>query len=70
MTSLKGRCEAILRSNPESRLASELHLASIAARQEWEAKQVKKVATAGTIAVAVIGVAGIIASALLSTKKH
>jgi len=50
-------------------LASELHLASIAAQQEWEQKQVKKAATAGTIAIAVIGVAGILASALLSHKK-
>jgi hypothetical protein len=57
-----------LRTNPESRSASELHLASIAAQQEFDKKQVKKAATVGTIAIAAVGVVGILASALLSKR--
>jgi hypothetical protein len=49
-------------------LAAELHLASIEAQQQKERDDVKKIATIGTVAVAAVGVAGIIAGALLSKK--
>mmetsp|Transcript_32626 Transcript_32626/g.49165 ORF Transcript_32626/g.49165 Transcript_32626/m.49165 type:complete len:163 (+) Transcript_32626:34-522(+) len=61
----RSRCESILRTRPESRLASELHLACIASQEQKEKEDVKKMATIGTVAVAAVGVAGVIASALM-----
>eukprot|EP00540_Astrosyne_radiata_P019103 CAMPEP_0116847558 /NCGR_PEP_ID=MMETSP0418-20121206/14502_1 /TAXON_ID=1158023 /ORGANISM="Astrosyne radiata, Strain 13vi08-1A" /LENGTH=162 /DNA_ID=CAMNT_0004479019 /DNA_START=66 /DNA_END=554 /DNA_ORIENTATION=- len=61
------RCESILRSRPESRLAKELHLASMAGEEEEQKKQVQKM-TMGTVAVAALGVAGVVAGALLSKR--
>jgi len=61
----RSRCESILRTNPESRLALELHLASIASEEQKGKEQVEKMATIGAVAVAAIGVAGMVASALL-----
>lgn len=61
---LQARCEAILRTRPESRLAAELHLASIAAEEELERERVKRIATGTGVAVAV-GLAAGLASLLL-----
>jgi len=65
---LQNRCEAILRTNPDSRIAKELHLASIEAEEERKREQLKTAAVgsvAAAVAVGVIGVAGM----LLSKKK-
>mmetsp|Transcript_3648 Transcript_3648/g.5261 ORF Transcript_3648/g.5261 Transcript_3648/m.5261 type:complete len:165 (-) Transcript_3648:93-587(-) len=63
------RCENILRSKPENRLASELHLACIAAKEERDIENAKKVALGGAVAAAAVGVIGAVASAVLA-KKH
>lgn len=49
-------------------MAAELHLASIEAQEQKQKEDVKKLATAGTIAVAAVGVAATVASALMSKK--
>merc|ERR1712137_68459 len=64
----RARCENILRSRPDNRLAREMHLAVQAAQEEREDQQLKKAATVGTVAVAALGVAGVIAGALLSKR--
>mmetsp|Transcript_10822 Transcript_10822/g.18298 ORF Transcript_10822/g.18298 Transcript_10822/m.18298 type:complete len:164 (-) Transcript_10822:946-1437(-) len=64
----RARCEAILRTRPESRLAAELHLASIASQEAADRDQVKKVATIGTVAVAALSVAGALAVALVAKR--
>lgn len=62
------RCEQILRSKPESRLASELHLASIESQEQKEAKLKKDAAIGGAVAVAAVGVAAGLASLMLSKR--
>jgi hypothetical protein len=62
------RCEQILRSKPESRLASEVHLASIESQEQHEAKQIKDAAIGGAVAMAAVGVAAGLATLLFS--KH
>ncbi len=59
------RCEQILRSNPESRLASELHLASIESKEQKDTKAVKDVAIGGAVAAVAAGAVIGIASMLL-----
>lgn len=61
---MQARCEAILRTRPESRLASELHLASIAAEEQQEQERVQKIAI-GTGAAVAVGLAAGVASLLL-----
>mmetsp|Transcript_21419 Transcript_21419/g.46700 ORF Transcript_21419/g.46700 Transcript_21419/m.46700 type:complete len:163 (+) Transcript_21419:80-568(+) len=61
------RCEAILRSKPDSRAAAELHLACIDAAEEAEQRRAKK-AAAGTAAVAALGVAVAIGGMLVSKR--
>ena len=53
-------CEAILRNRPENVLAAELHSASISAKDDADEKKVKQIAVGGTVAVAALGVAGLI----------
>jgi hypothetical protein len=63
----QARCEAILRSQPNTRIAKELHLAAIEAEEEQQREQLKKAAVGSVAAAAAIGVvAGI---ALLMKKK-
>jgi hypothetical protein len=63
----QARCEAILRSQPNTRIAKELHLASIEAEEEQQREQLKKAAVGSVAAAAAIGVvAGI---AILMKKK-
>lgn len=64
----RARCEAILRSRPDSRLAGELHLAVIAAEEEEEEKRLKRIAVGGSAAVAALGVAAGIAGMLLTKR--
>jgi len=61
----RARCEQILRSLPENRLASELHLASIESQEQKEAKKLKDTAIGSAVAVAAVGVAAGVASLLL-----
>lgn len=63
----RSRCEAILRTNPDSRVAKELHLACIESSEEDQRQQLKQIAV-GSVAVAVgVGILGI-AGALLSKR--
>jgi hypothetical protein len=61
------RCEAILRSKPDSRAAAELHLACIDGKEEREQQRAKK-AAAGTVAVAALGAAVAIGGMLMSKR--
>ena len=54
-----------MRSLPENRLASELHLASIESQEQKEAKKLKDTAIGSAVAVAAVGVAAGVASLLL-----
>jgi hypothetical protein len=62
------RCESILRSRPDSRLGSELHLAATEAQERDDEAKVKKAAAIGAVAVAAVGVLGVVAGALLSKR--
>jgi len=62
----KNRCEAILRSEPDSSGTVELHLACVDAMEEEE--NLKKIATGGTIAVAAVGLVLGIAGMLLKRR--
>jgi len=64
----QGRCEAILRSKPDSRTAAELHLACIDAIEEEEERRAKKIAIGGSAAVAVLGAAVAIGGMLLNKR--
>eukprot|EP00568_Trieres_chinensis_P003421 CAMPEP_0183300094 /NCGR_PEP_ID=MMETSP0160_2-20130417/6628_1 /TAXON_ID=2839 ORGANISM="Odontella Sinensis, Strain Grunow 1884" /NCGR_SAMPLE_ID=MMETSP0160_2 /ASSEMBLY_ACC=CAM_ASM_000250 /LENGTH=163 /DNA_ID=CAMNT_0025462453 /DNA_START=94 /DNA_END=585 /DNA_ORIENTATION=- len=64
----RGRCEAILRSKPDSRTAAELHLACIDAIEEEEERRAKKIAIGGSAAVAVLGAAVAIGGMLLNKR--
>lgn len=65
---LQNRCEQILRSNPESRLAAELHLASIESKEQQDAKAVQDAAIGGAVAAVAAGVAiGVVR--MLLTKR-
>ena len=64
----QSRCESILRTQPDTRIAKELHLACIEAEEERKREQLKQAAVGSIAAAAVVGVIGI-ASMLLS-KKH
>jgi hypothetical protein len=62
------RTEQILRSKPESRLASELHLASIESKERKDAKQMKDAAIGSAATMAAVGLVAGLASLLL--KRH
>lgn len=47
----------------------ELHLASIEAKEQQDAKKIKDAAVGGAVAMGAIGVAAAVASALLSNKR-
>jgi fission 1 protein len=64
----RDRCEAILRSHPESRVAKELHLAAIESEDRRQIEQAKKAALNGVVAAAAVGVAAGVLSLIL--KKH
>mmetsp|Transcript_27201 Transcript_27201/g.50383 ORF Transcript_27201/g.50383 Transcript_27201/m.50383 type:complete len:168 (-) Transcript_27201:244-747(-) len=64
----RSRCEAILRSKPDSRTAAELHLASIDAIEEEEERRAKQIAIGGSAAVAVLGAAVAIGGMLLKKR--
>ena len=61
----QARCEAILRANPSSRIAKELHLASIEAEEDYKRKQLKKAAVGSVGVAAAVGVAAGLATLLL-----
>ena len=62
---VQSRCEAILRAQPQSRVAKELHLASVDAQEEAEIKKMKNTAAASVGVAAAIGVAAGVVSLLL-----
>lgn len=64
----KARCEAILRSNPDSRNTKELHLACIEGVEEMKEKQIKKAAVESTIGVAAVGLVLGVAGMLLKRR--
>lgn len=68
ITMIQERCENILRSNPESRLTMELHLACIESKEQKEAELLKKTAIGGAVAMGALGVAGAVASVLLTKR--
>lgn len=53
----QNRCEQILRSKPESRLAAELHLASIEAKEQKDNKAVQDAAIGSAVMAVAAGVA-------------
>eukprot|EP00542_Grammatophora_oceanica_P014478 CAMPEP_0194047750 /NCGR_PEP_ID=MMETSP0009_2-20130614/25397_1 /TAXON_ID=210454 /ORGANISM="Grammatophora oceanica, Strain CCMP 410" /LENGTH=162 /DNA_ID=CAMNT_0038693447 /DNA_START=23 /DNA_END=511 /DNA_ORIENTATION=+ len=59
------RCESILRTKPENRAAAEMHLACMGSQEAKVDKQVKRAATVGSIAMAAVGVAAVVASVAL-----
>lgn len=61
----QARCEAMLRSQPSSRIAKELHLASIEAEEERNRQQLKQAAIGSVAAAAAIGVVAGVASLML-----
>jgi len=65
---VQARCEAILRSNPDSRNTKELHLASIESEEEENEKRMKRAAVEGTIAVGAVGLALGVAGMLLKRR--
>jgi predicted Zn-dependent protease len=65
---VRDRCEAILRSHPDSRVAKELHLAAIEAEEQQQVENAKQLARNGVIAATVVGGLGLAISLLL--KKH
>jgi hypothetical protein len=65
---VRDRCEAILRSHPDSRVAKELHLAAIESEEQRQLDQVKTAARNGVAVAAAVGVAAGLISLLL--KKH
>eukprot|EP00934_Nitzschia_sp_Nitz4_P002271 Nitzschia sp. Nitz4//scaffold182_size44100//18835//19405//NITZ4_007253-RA/size44100-snap-gene-0.7-mRNA-1//-1//CDS//3329539562//2271//frame0 len=62
------RCEQILRNRPESRLAAELHLASIESKEQKEAKAVKDAAVGGAVAAVAAGAVLGLASLILTKR--
>ena len=62
---LQSRCENILRTNPDSRIAAELHLASIASKEEQDKETLKKAAVGGVAAAAAVGLVARVASLLI-----
>mmetsp|Transcript_17452 Transcript_17452/g.43524 ORF Transcript_17452/g.43524 Transcript_17452/m.43524 type:complete len:164 (-) Transcript_17452:267-758(-) len=62
------RAENILRSHPESRLAREMHLASIEAIEQNEKQKMKEAAIGGVAVAAAVGAAAGIASLLLTKR--
>ena len=66
LPTLQNRCEAILRSEPDSSGTVELHLASVDAMEEQE--RVKKLTTGGTVAVAAVGLVLGVAGMLLRKR--
>lgn len=58
-------CEAILRAQPEHKLATDLHLACLDAIQEQEAKSVEKIVIGSSAAIAGVGLALGVAGMLL-----
>ena len=65
---VRERCESILRSHPDSRVAKELHLAAIEAEEQEQIEEAKKLARNGVIAAAAVGIGAAAISLLL--KKH
>ena len=65
---LQKKCEAILRSNPDSRDTKELHLATIEGAEEMKERKLKKAAVESTIGVAAVGLALGVAGMLLKRK--
>jgi hypothetical protein len=63
----QARCEAILRSQPNARIAKELHLASIEAEEEHQREQIKQAAV-GSVAVA--AAIGVVAGIAMLMKKR
>lgn len=67
-TRARSRCEAILRSRPDSRNTKELHLACIEGEEERKEQLLKKGVIESTIGMAAIGVAIGVAGMLLKKK--
>lgn len=62
---LQARCENILRSQPQSRIAKELHLASIEAEEQRNQENIKRAAIGSVAAAAAVGVAAGVIGLLL-----
>lgn len=65
---MQKRCENILRSHPENPLAIELHLASIESAEMEDQRKVQKVATVGSTALAVVGIAAGVAGMMMKKR--
>mmetsp|Transcript_12351 Transcript_12351/g.16184 ORF Transcript_12351/g.16184 Transcript_12351/m.16184 type:complete len:163 (+) Transcript_12351:202-690(+) len=61
----RARCEAILRAQPKSRIAKELHLCCIEAHEQAEKKKMKKAALTSAAVAGAIGLAAGVASIFL-----
>jgi mitochondrial fission 1 protein len=68
---VQARCEAILRSQPHSRITKELHLAAIEAEEEKKRNELKTAALGGLTAAAAVGLlAGVVSIVLSSSRKR
>ena len=63
------RCENMLRTKPDSRIASELHLACIESQELKQEQQLQQAAVGGTIALAALGVLAGVASVMMSSSS-
>jgi len=59
------RCEAILRSQPSSRIAKEMHLAAIESEEERQRQQLKQAAVGSVAVAAAVGVAAGVVSLMM-----
>jgi fission 1 protein len=62
----RARCEAILRAQPHSRVAKELHLASVEAQEQYQQQQFQNAAVKSVAAAAAVGILAGVAGLLLS----
>lgn len=63
------RCEAILRTQPHSRVAKELHLAAQEGQELYQQEQFQKAAVTSVAAAAAVGVLAGVAGLLLSSAR-
>jgi fission 1 protein len=66
--STQARCEAMLRAEPNARIAKELHLAAIEAQEQQNLQEAKKAAAIGVAGAAAIGIVAGVVSLLLHKR--